>query len=107
MDCISSGTPLLALPADTKEREVKNMMLRQIVGDDGCLANSKLTYRTLSKKIEELRNRKEHFKHVFSKVPQNGADVVAQSMKLLSGCTLKELPKLYKQILNITPFKVK
>ncbi|MNI19917.1 hypothetical protein D3C73_733660 [compost metagenome] len=107
MDCISSGTPLLALPADTKEREVKNMMLRQIVGDDGCLANNSLTYRTLPNKIEEIRNRMEHYKHVFGKVPQNGADVVAQSMKLLSGHTLKELPELYKQILKVTPFKVK
>lgn len=107
MDCISTGTPLLALPADTKEREVKNMMLRSIVGDDVCLANENLSSTDLAIRIEEMLNQTEHFKQVFSKIPQHGDDVIARSMKMLSGLTLKELPEAYEEILKITPFKTK
>jgi UDP-N-acetylglucosamine:LPS N-acetylglucosamine transferase len=106
MDCISTGTPFLALPADTKEREVKNMMLHELVGDDICLASNSMTPKDLDRRIEDLLAQKEHFKTVFGKIPQNGADVIAKSMKLLSGRTLKELPEIYDEILKITPFDV-
>jgi hypothetical protein len=107
MDCISTGTPLLALPADTKEREVKNIMLREVVGDNICLASNRLSSKDLSTRIEEILDQTEHFKSVFDKIPQNGADLIANSMKLLSGRTLKELPEVYQEILKLTPFKVK
>jgi UDP:flavonoid glycosyltransferase YjiC (YdhE family) len=106
MDCITTGTPLLALPADTKEREVKNMMLRDVVGDDICLASNSMSSKALTTRIEGMLNQTEHFKKVFGKMPQNGADVIANSMKLLSGRTLKELPEVYEEILKNTPFKV-
>lgn len=106
MDCISTGTPLLALPADTKEREVKNMMLHELVGDDICLAGNSMTPKDLDIRIEEVLAQKEHFKTVFGKIPQNGADLIAESMKLLSGRTLEELPEVYQEILKITPFEV-
>ena len=61
----------------------------------------------LTKRIKGMLNQTEHFKNVFGKMPQNGADVIANSMKLLSGRTLKELPEVYEEILKITPFKVK
>lgn len=106
MDCISTGTPLLAVPADTKEREVKNMMLREIVGDDICLASDKLTSEALALRIDEMLKQSKYFQSIFEKVPRNGADIVADSMKLLSGRSLKELPEVYEEILKRTPFQV-
>ncbi|MBM7659144.1 glycosyltransferase [Sporolactobacillus spathodeae] len=106
MDCLSTGTPLLALPADTKEREVKNRMLLELVGDDRCLASPHMTPKDLAIRIEELRAQKAHFENVFGKIPQNGAAIIAESMKLLSGRKLKELPDVYQDILNLTPFVV-
>nr|WP_290443437.1 glycosyltransferase [Sporolactobacillus kofuensis] len=106
MDCISTGTPLLALPADTKEREVKNMMLRELVGDDLCLARNSLKPKELAAQIEALMAQKEQIKKVCGKIPQDGADVIAKSMKLLSGHNLKELPEIYQDILKMTPFSI-
>ena len=55
-----------------------------------------------------MLNQTEHFKNVFGKMPRNGADVIATSMKLLSGTYIrKELPEVHEEILKITPFKVK
>ncbi|RYL89858.1 hypothetical protein EWI07_12100 [Sporolactobacillus sp. THM7-4] len=107
MDCISTGTPLLALPADTKEREVKNMMLRDLMGDNLCLADNSLSSEDLGRRIEEILDQKEQIKEVFGKIPQNGSDVIANSMKWLSGRTLDELPDVYEDILKLTPFQVK
>ncbi|RYL94135.1 glycosyltransferase [Sporolactobacillus sp. THM19-2] len=106
MDCISTGTPLLALPADTKEREAKNKMLRDLTGSDICLADNRMTPRDLEVRIAELMSQKAHFTKTCRTVPVIGADVVAKSMNMLSGCTLKELPDVYREILKITPFSV-
>lgn len=107
MDCISTGTPLIALPADTKEREVKNMMLRDLIGNEMCLATNKFSAKELAKRTEEVLKNKSHYKKVFEKVPQNGSEVIAKSIKLLSGHSLTELPDIYKKILKFTPFKEK
>jgi UDP-N-acetylglucosamine:LPS N-acetylglucosamine transferase len=107
MDCISTGTPLLALPADTKEREVKNMMLSELVGDEICLANNNLSHRELAIRIDQMLHETGHFKTAFSNIPQSGAEIVAESMKLLSGRSIMELPDIYEQILKITPFGAK
>jgi UDP-N-acetylglucosamine transferase subunit ALG13 len=107
MDCITTGTPLLALPADTKEREVKNMMLRDITGDDLCLATNRQSHEDVARVVEEILKRTRHYRSVFEKVPQNGGDVIAQSMRLLSGVGLKDLPDVYGEISKITPFSVK
>ncbi|RYM02212.1 hypothetical protein EWH99_11315 [Sporolactobacillus sp. THM7-7] len=106
MDAISTGTPLLALPADTKEREVKNMMLRDLVGHDFCLADNKLTSEDLDARIEEMIKYKESIKAAFGTVPITGADVVAQGMKMLSARSLNELPEVYEEILKMTPFRI-
>lgn len=106
MDCISTGTPLLALPADTKEREVKNMMLEDLVGSDICRASNRFSPRDLAKRVDEILHHRSDFVTAFREVPQTGADIIAKSMKLLSGKTLKELPDLHEKILTLTPFKV-
>lgn len=105
VDCISTGTPLLALPADSKEREVKNLMLRDLVGSDVCLASKKFSSKDLSKRIKEVNDEENKFQKSFKNIPQNGADVMAKSIKLLSKHSLKELPGLYHKVLKLTPFK--
>lgn len=107
MDCVSTGTPLLLLPADTKEREVKNLMLRNLVGSDICLASNKFSARDLARSIEELVKHTATIRSRFAKIPKNGADIVAESMKLLSGHSLEELPDLYPKILKLTPFQAR
>lgn len=107
MDCISTGTPLLALPADTKEREVKNLMLQHLAGTDLCLASNYFSTADLANRIEEVIRHSDHFKNVFAQVPQSGADIMAKSIQLLSGRSLDELPELYEEILTFTPFRVR
>lgn len=107
MDCISTGTPLLALPADTKEREVKNMMLQKLVGNDVCLASQKFSSSDLALRIEQVLTHTPRFENAFKKVPINGAEIIAKSMKLLSGRTLDELPDLYEKVLGLSPFKIR
>ncbi|MEM1506122.1 glycosyltransferase [Domibacillus sp. 8LH] len=107
MDCISTGTPLLALPADTKEREVKNMMLKELAGDDSCVAEHDMPLPELEARIKQMISQKQYYEAAFSKVPHHGADIVAQSMKMLSGKSLVDLPDIYEQILKLTPFQVK
>jgi UDP:flavonoid glycosyltransferase YjiC (YdhE family) len=105
IDCITTGTPLLALPADSKEREVKNMMLKDLVGSDICLTSNRLTPSDLSKQIREIMDYSGHFRHVFGQIPKNGADIMAESMDLLSRNRLKDLPDVHEKILSLTPFQ--
>lgn len=105
VDCISTGTPLLALPADSKEREVKNLMLRDLIRSDVCLASKKFSSKDLSKRILEVSDEEKRFKKAFKKLPQNGAEIMAKSIKLLSNHNLKELPDVYGKVLQLTPYK--
>lgn len=105
-DCISTGTPLLALPADTKERKVKNMMLRDVLDSDLCLVQRKDTYKDLERKIKEIILHEDYIKRKFNQIPQNGAEIIAKSLKILNNGSRKKLPKLYKKILELTPFKI-
>lgn len=107
MDCISTGTPLLVLPADTKEREVKNMMLKDLVGSKICLASNKFSTNDLAARIDEIFKESGRFEKAFRSVPKTGSTIIAKSMKLLSGHSLSDLPELYHKILELSPFKVK
>ncbi|WP_018131682.1 glycosyltransferase [Effusibacillus pohliae] len=104
IDCITTGTPLLALPADTKERLVKNMMLAELVGSDVCIASNRFTADDLAKRIAEIVQYSSYFEQKFNKIPQTGAEVVARSMHVLAGRRLDELPDLFGKILEFTPF---
>lgn len=106
-DCISTGTPLLALPADSKEREVKNMMLRDLTGSSLCLASNQLSPEDLAHRVENVLSNASRIERAFQKIPRNGAEIVAKSLKLLSGRSLKDLPDIYSEILKLTPFNVK
>lgn len=105
IDCISTGTPLLALPADTKERKVKNMMLQDLIGSDVCVASSWFSAKDLSHCINDVLEQTPYIRQAFQMIPQNGAEVVANCMKLLSQHRIKDLPDLYPQLLAMTPFK--
>lgn len=106
-DCISTGTPLLALPADTKERKVKNMMLKDVLETDVCLVQRRDTHKDLERKIKEMIHLEEYIKWKFEQIPQNGAEIMAKSLKLLHKASRKNLSKVYKKILELTPFKIK
>src|SRR5690606_36658194 len=49
-DYISTGTPLLALPPDTKERKVNNLMLQSLLGSDLGLVHRHYSHRDLERK---------------------------------------------------------
>ncbi|MBP1932978.1 hypothetical protein [Ammoniphilus resinae] len=106
IDCIATGTPLLALPADTKERQVKNMMLRDLIGSDLCLVPHQATAKELSRQIDWVAALSSQIQAIFQQIPKNGAEVVAECMKLLSRHRLKELPDLYPRLQTLTPFSV-
>lgn len=104
IDCISTGTPLLALPADSKEREVKNMMLQDLTGNPHCIAKSKTSSHDLSRQIRRLLDQAESIRNIFNRIPCNGAEVVARCMKKLSGHSVKDVEDLYPELLQLTPF---
>lgn len=106
-DCISLQKPLLLLPADTKEREVQNRMVKKLLKSDLCLAYKEMSTKKLQKRIAKIMKKKRLFEKRFAKVPTNGAEIVAKSLALLSKSTLKDLAKVHKKILKLTPFKVK
>src|SRR5690606_15572640 len=81
-DCISTGTPLLALPADTKERKVKNMMLSDLLGSNLCLVHRNYSHKELSRKIDEIVSHEDYIQSKFIQVPQNGAEIMAKSLKI-------------------------
>jgi UDP:flavonoid glycosyltransferase YjiC (YdhE family) len=106
-DCICTGTPLLALPADTKERQVKNMMLKDLIGSEIAIASNESSELDLINQICKVLDIKDYMQEQFRQVPTNGANVIAEALKLLNGQSLKEMPKIHQQILKLTPFKVK
>lgn len=106
MDCISTRTPLLALPADTDEREVKNVMLKELIGSDICLAYENFSSIDLTNRIEEMMKYSQNMIQSFQNVPTNGAEIAANAFSLLSGKYCQDLPELYREILELTPFKV-
>lgn len=105
-DCIALRKPLLLLPADTKERQVQNMMVKKLLKTNLCLAEKDMSSKKLEKRINQILKKKERFAEKFAKIPTNGAEIVAQSLALLKGKSVKDLDKQYKKILELTPFKV-
>lgn len=105
-DCICTGTPLLALPADTKERQVKNMMLKDLIDSEIAIVSNESSDLQLINQIWKVLENKDYMQERFRQVPTNGATVVAQALKMLNGQPLSDLPKIHKQILKLTPFKV-
>lgn len=105
-DCISTKKPLLLLPADTKEREVQNMMVKKLLKSKICEADKKMSNNDLKKRIQKILENKDLYEKRFSTIPTNGAEIVAKSLSLLSGSTLKHLDDNHKKILKYTPFKV-
>lgn len=105
-DCISTGTPLLALPPDTKERKVKNMMLSDLLDSNLCLISRNSSAKDLARKIKEVMYHKEFIQARFKQVPQNGAEILAQSLRLLNKGSRKDLRKIHKKIMKLTPFKI-
>ncbi|RXT13956.1 hypothetical protein [Ammoniphilus sp. CFH 90114] len=104
IDCITTGTPLLSLPADSKEREVKNMMLQDLTNNPLCIASKKTSVHHLSRQIRSLLDQSQLIKQSFQQVPCNGAEVVAKCMKKLSRISLEDLPDAYPEILRLSPF---
>ena len=107
VDCVTTGTPLLSLPADTEEREEKNLTLKKLIGNDFCIVPEKFTHIELAERIMEILDHSKVFKDAFNNLPHNGADVLAKVMKMLSGESVKNLPDLHDEILKLTPFAVK
>ncbi|WP_134699024.1 glycosyltransferase [Ammoniphilus sp. YIM 78166] len=104
IDCITTGTPLLALPADSKERQVKNMMLKDLIGHDLCLVRKNASAQYVSKQVQEYMDESDRVQHVFERIPRNGADVMARCMKKLSNCSIRDLPDLYPDLLKLSPY---
>ncbi|GAB7387577.1 hypothetical protein BSNK01_14140 [Bacillaceae bacterium] len=101
-DCISLRKPLLMLPADNMEREQKVRMLREIIGSDLPLVTRT---KELNGKIKEALQEERFFAERFSRIPTNGAKIVAKMLKKLERCPRKELADLYPKLLRLTPFR--
>ncbi|MGG3478057.1 hypothetical protein ABES21_11120 [Peribacillus frigoritolerans] len=100
-DCISTGTPLLFLPADDAEREQKIGMLRKILNSDmGTIKEPE----EIVTKIEQALAKKNIFQENFSKIPTNGAEVASKIIETAYRIPLSELPKRREELLRLTPF---
>lgn len=105
-DCISTRTPVLLLPADTKERAVQNMMVKELLGDSLWEADNGMDHKNLKARLREIAKNKEAFMRGVAKIPTNGAEIVAQCLTLLSGAPLDQLEEHYQKILAVTPFRI-
>ncbi|MEW5553468.1 hypothetical protein ABGT22_26940 [Peribacillus frigoritolerans] len=100
-DCISTGTPLLFLPADDAEREQKISMLRKILNND--LGTIKKPEEIVTK-IEQAFEKKHEIQKKFKQIPSNGAEVASQIIEMAYRTPLSELPKIREELLRLTPF---
>lgn len=100
-DCISTGTPLLFLPADDAEREQKISMLRKILNND--LGTIKKPEEIVTK-IEQALEQKHEIRKKFKQIPCNGAEVASQIIERAYRTPLSELPKIREELLRLTPF---
>jgi spore coat polysaccharide biosynthesis predicted glycosyltransferase SpsG len=100
-DCMSTGTPLLFLPADDAEREQKINMLRQILNSDMGTINEPEEIVT---KIEQALENKHVFQKKFFQIPTNGAEVASKILEMAYRIPLSELPKKREDLLRLSPF---
>lgn len=106
IDCIASQKPLIAFPADTKERQVKNNMLRDLIRSDLCLLKDGISAQELERKIQIVEHNRDLYKQAFTGIPTNGAEVVGKAFMLLNKKKPINLKKVYPQLLKLTPYKV-
>lgn len=105
-DCIASKKPLIAFPADTKERQVKNNMLRDLIGSDLCLLEDEMSAQEVEKKIKKVEKNRYVFEQAYSEIPTNGAEIVGKALTMLHKKKTSDLKKLYPKLLKLTPYKV-
>lgn len=105
-DCIASKKPLLLLPADSKERTVKNQMLRDLIGSDLCLIDDEMDAGDLKRRIEEVEKNSSLFTRGYSKVPTNGAEIIGRSLLKLYKKKPSQLRSIYPKLLKLTPYSV-
>jgi len=106
IDCIASKKPLLALPADTKERQVKNNMLLDLIGSDICLLEEQMSAYDLEKKIKKVERNQQLFQQAYDEIPTNGAEIIGKALVMLNKKKISDVRKLYPKLLELTPFRV-
>lgn len=106
-DCVASRTPLLMLPADSKERIVKNDMLRRLIGSDICLLRDNMSAKDLKKRIQKVEKNRRLYEQGYRKVRLDGARVVGEAFLKLYKKKPKDIKKLYPQLLKLTPYSIK
>lgn len=100
-DCISTGTPLLFLPADNPEREQKIDILRKILNSElGTIKEPE----EIVTKIEQALVNKHVIQKQFNQIPTNGAEVASKILETAYRIPLSELPKKREELLRLTPF---
>lgn len=100
-DCISTGIPLLFLPADDAEREQKISMLSKILNNDWGTINKPEEIVT---KIQQALENKHEIQKKFKQIPSNGAEVASQIIEMAYRTPLLELPNIREDLLRLTPF---
>ncbi|RKD24581.1 hypothetical protein BEP19_09395 [Ammoniphilus oxalaticus] len=106
-DCIASKTPLLMLPADSRERVVKNDMLRRLIGSNMCILRNGMSTRQLQKRINKVDKNRKRYTRAYSKVRVNGAQVIGKALLQLYKKKPTHVKKLYPRLLKVTPYSVK
>jgi spore coat polysaccharide biosynthesis predicted glycosyltransferase SpsG len=100
-DCISTGTPLLFLPADDAEREQKINMLRKILNSElGTIKEPE----EIVTKIEQALVKKHEIQKKFNQIPTNGAEVASKILEMAYRIPQSKLPKKREDLLRLTPF---
>lgn len=101
-DCIATKTPLLFLPGDFPERDLKIQLLDQLLGGNLPIV-SKISCPALEESINQCLCLKEIYDKSYSRIPTNGADFIAKCLLLLKNAKKTDITDLASEIQRFNP----
>jgi hypothetical protein len=102
-DCIVTKKPLLFLPGDFAERNLKIKLLDQLLSGN-LPTMKKITALDLKSCINQCLSITDAYHAAYAKVPTNGADIIAKAVNILKDVKKHELYNVIPIIQEMSPF---
>ncbi len=102
-DCIMADKPILFTPADGAERMLKIELMRELLNDEMPVIK-KLESEQIKEAISECLDMKETYLKKYSKIPKNGAEIMAKSLALFTVAGKKYYKDVIPLVKKLTPF---
>lgn len=102
-DCIATKKPLLFLPGDFAERTLKVRLLNEILNGNLPVINT-ISTNSLKEAIMNCIHIKHIYEEGYSKIPTNGAEILAKSLLLLLNMKKERIRDNFHLFQEINPF---